>query len=87
MTNSVEGKKIIAYSRAADGSLIESKQFATGGRRSGGTTDPLGSQGSLTLSQDHSRGALTVWFEANLIRFHSFVRCLRLRPKDLENCA
>ena len=54
MTNSVEGNQIIAYSRAADGSLIERNQIATGGRGSGGTTDPLGSQGSLTLSQDHS---------------------------------
>jgi 6-phosphogluconolactonase (cycloisomerase 2 family) len=54
MTNSVEGNQIIAYSRAANGSLIEGNHFATGGRGSGGTTDPLGSQGSLTLSQDHS---------------------------------
>ena len=35
----------------------------------------------------HIRGALTMWIEASLIRFHSFARCLRLRPKDLENCA
>jgi 6-phosphogluconolactonase len=54
MTNSVEGNQIIAYARAADGSLIEGNHYATGGRGSGGTTDPLGSQGSLTLSQDHS---------------------------------
>jgi 6-phosphogluconolactonase len=54
MTNSVEGNQIIAYSRAANGSLIEGNHFLTGGRGSGGTTDPLGSQGSLTLSQDHS---------------------------------
>jgi 6-phosphogluconolactonase len=54
MTNSVEGNQIIAYSRAPNGSLVESNHFATGGRGSGGTTDPLGSQGSLTLSQDHS---------------------------------
>jgi len=54
MTNSVEGNQIIAYSRAANGSLIEGNHFVTGGRGSGGTTDPLGSQGSLTLSQDHS---------------------------------
>src|ERR1700758_3795507 len=54
MTNSVEGNQIIAYSRAANGSLIEGNHFATGGRGSGGTTDPLGSQGSLTLSQDRS---------------------------------
>src|SRR5579863_8962281 len=54
MTNSVEGNKIIAHSRAANGSLIESNHFVTGGRGSGGITDPLGVQGSLTLSQDHS---------------------------------
>ena len=54
MTNSVEGNQIIAYSRAADSSLIEGQHFFTGGRGSGGTTDPLASQGSLTLSQDHS---------------------------------
>ncbi len=51
MTNSVEGNQIIAYSRAANGSLIEGNHFVTGGRGSGGTTDPLGSQGSL---KDHS---------------------------------
>jgi 6-phosphogluconolactonase len=54
MTNSVEGNQIIAYSRAVNGSLIEGSHFATGGRGSGGTLDPLGSQGSLTLSQDRS---------------------------------
>ena len=54
MTNSVEGNQIIAYSRAANGLSIEGNHFVTGGRGSGGTTDPLGSQGSLTLSQDHS---------------------------------
>jgi hypothetical protein len=32
MTNSEEGNQIIAYSRAADGSLIERSHFATGGR-------------------------------------------------------
>jgi 6-phosphogluconolactonase len=54
MTNSVESNQIVAYSRAADGSLVERNHYATGGRGSGGTTDPLGSQGSLTLSQDRS---------------------------------
>src|SRR5258708_24818247 len=53
MTNSVEGNQIIAYSRAADGSLIERSHFATGGRGSGGTTDPLRSPRSLTLSPNH----------------------------------
>jgi 6-phosphogluconolactonase len=54
MTNSVAGNQIIAYSRAANGSLVEGNHYATGGRGSGGTTDPLSSQGSLTLSQDRS---------------------------------
>jgi 6-phosphogluconolactonase len=54
MTNSVDGNQVIAYSRAEDGSLVERNHFATGGRGSGGTTDPLGLQGSLTLSQNHS---------------------------------
>src|SRR5712671_5488175 len=54
MTNSVEGNQIIAYSRAANGSLVQRNHYPTGGRGSGGTTDPLASQGSLTLSQDHS---------------------------------
>jgi 6-phosphogluconolactonase len=54
MTNSVEGNQIIAYSRATNGSLVERNHYATGGRGSGGTTDPLASQGSLTLSQDRS---------------------------------
>jgi 6-phosphogluconolactonase (cycloisomerase 2 family) len=54
MTNAADRNKIIAYKRNADGSLEEGRSFPTGGRGSGGTTDPLGSQGSLTLTQDHS---------------------------------
>ncbi|MDQ2844750.1 MAG: beta-propeller fold lactonase family protein [Acidobacteriota bacterium] len=54
MTNSVRRNEVIAYSRTKDGLLVERDHYATGGRGSGGTTDPLGSQGSLTLSQDHS---------------------------------
>src|SRR5260370_7827916 len=46
MTNSVEGNQIIAYSRAADGSLIERSHFATGGRGSGGTNAPSRLPGS-----------------------------------------
>lgn len=53
MTNSVEKNEVIAFTRTAEGSLLESGRFATGGRGSGGNTDPLESQGSLTLSQDH----------------------------------
>jgi 6-phosphogluconolactonase len=54
MTNAADNNEIVAYKRNADGSLQEGKSFSSGGRGSGGTTDPLGSQGSLTLSQDHS---------------------------------
>jgi 6-phosphogluconolactonase len=52
MTNDVDRNEVIAYKRAADGSLQENRKFATGGRGSGGNNDPLGSQGSLTLSRD-----------------------------------
>lgn len=54
MTNSVERNEVIAYRRAVDGTLQEEGRFATGGRGSGGNNDPLESQGSLTLSQDHT---------------------------------
>ena len=54
MNNSAQRNEIISFTRAADGSLQRAGSFATGGRGTGGTTDPLESQGSLTLSQDHS---------------------------------
>ncbi len=54
MTNAVDKNEIIAYKRNADGSLQEGHSFRTGGRGSGGVTDPLGSQGSLTLTSDRS---------------------------------
>ncbi|MGA2923294.1 MAG: beta-propeller fold lactonase family protein [Candidatus Sulfotelmatobacter sp.] len=54
MNNAVDKNEVIAYRRAADGALQETGRFATGGRGSGGNNDPLESQGSLRLSQDHS---------------------------------
>jgi 6-phosphogluconolactonase len=54
MSNSATKNEVISFSRAADGSLQEARTFATGGRGTGGVTDPLESQGSLTLSSDHS---------------------------------
>jgi 6-phosphogluconolactonase len=54
MTNAADRNEIIAYQRNTDGSLEEGRRFPTGGRGSGGTTDPLGSQGSLTLTQDYA---------------------------------
>jgi 6-phosphogluconolactonase len=53
MTNAADKNEIIAYGRAADGALREGFRFETGGRGSGGLVDPLESQGSLILSQDH----------------------------------
>jgi hypothetical protein len=54
MTNAADRNEVISFRRAADGSLQEGHRFATGGRGSGGNNDPLESQGSLTLSQDHT---------------------------------
>jgi len=55
MTNDTVKNKVLAYQRLNDGSFVSRGSFATGGRGSGGTTDPLQSQGSLTLSGDHHR--------------------------------
>jgi 6-phosphogluconolactonase len=54
MTNSAARNEIRSYERESNGTLKPFGVFLTGGRGSGGTTDPLGSQGSLTLSHDHS---------------------------------
>jgi 6-phosphogluconolactonase (cycloisomerase 2 family) len=54
MTNAADKNEVIAYQRNADGSLRETQRIPTGGRGSGGNNDPLESQGSLTLSEDHS---------------------------------
>src|SRR5690348_15729699 len=54
MNNSASRNEVISFTRAADGSLQQAGTFATGGRGTGGITDPLESQGSLTLSSDHS---------------------------------
>jgi 6-phosphogluconolactonase len=54
MTNNADKNQVVAFERNADGTLGESTSYDTNGRGSGGITDPLESQGSLTLSQDHS---------------------------------
>src|ERR1700733_15475250 len=54
MTNAATKNEVIAFERSANGSLTERERYDTQGRGSSGVTDPLGSQGSLTLSQDHS---------------------------------
>ena len=54
MNNDAVKNEVLAYQRLFDGRLTLKERFATGGRGSGGTTDPLQSQGSLTLSHDHT---------------------------------
>ena len=54
MSNDASKNEVIAFERAANGTLGESVSYETHGRGSGGITDPLEAQGSLTLSQDHS---------------------------------
>jgi 6-phosphogluconolactonase len=54
MTNSAERNEVLAFTRGADGTLQKAGNFRTEGRGSGGNTDPLESQGSLTLSRDRS---------------------------------
>lgn len=53
MTNDAVQNEVLAYQRNYDGSFALKRRIVTGGRGSGGTTDPLQSQGSLTLSGNH----------------------------------
>lgn len=52
-TNGTGGNAIVAFSRAADGSLTPLGSFSTGGTGTGGTVDPLASQYAILLSDDN----------------------------------
>ena len=54
MTNNADSNQVIAFERSPAGTLENPHSYATDGRGSGGTVDPLASQGSLTLSTDHA---------------------------------
>ena len=54
MSNDVERNQVIAFDQHADGTFVEDRRYDTFGRGTGGVNDPLESQGSLTLSSDHS---------------------------------
>jgi len=54
MTNNADSNEVIAFQRTEYGTLLNPRHFQTGGRGSGGTVDPLSSQGSLTLSGDRA---------------------------------
>jgi 6-phosphogluconolactonase len=54
MTNNADSNQVIAFERSPSGTLENPRSYATDGRGSGGTVDPLASQGSLTLSTDRA---------------------------------
>ena len=51
MTNAASGNSVILYRSDVHGRLTAVEEDATGGLGSGGSLDPLGSQGALALSQ------------------------------------
>jgi 6-phosphogluconolactonase len=54
MTNDTAGNEVVIFNRDDEGLLIKAGSISTQGTGSGGGLDPLGSQGSLVLSEDHS---------------------------------
>src|ERR1700674_1807527 len=54
MTNNADANQVVAFQRDPNGTLENPHSYGTDGRGSGGTVDPLASQGSLTLSADHA---------------------------------
>jgi 6-phosphogluconolactonase len=54
MTNNADSNQVIAFERSSTGTLENPHGYGTDGRGSGGTVDPLASQGSLTLSTDRA---------------------------------
>jgi 6-phosphogluconolactonase len=54
MTNDKVKNEVLTYQRGYDGQFVLRERAATGGRGSGGETDPLQSQGALTISGDHA---------------------------------
>ena len=52
MTNNAAGNQVVIFDRDEDGILTKAGSLPTGGTGSGGGLDPLGSQGSLVLSQN-----------------------------------
>jgi 6-phosphogluconolactonase len=74
LTNSAAGNAVVAYSRAADGTLAAQGTFPTGGN---GTGSGLGSQGAIVLSDD-GRQLLAVNAGSNSISLFA------VRPDGLE---
>ena len=60
MSNNADKNQVIEFVHTSDGTVVAKETFDTHGRGTGGVNDPLESQGSLTLSADH-----TLLFAAN----------------------
>src|SRR6202167_6826071 len=54
MSNNADKNQVIEFVQNSDGTVVAKETFDTQGRGTGGVNDPLESQGSLTLSTDHS---------------------------------
>jgi len=54
MSNNADKNQVIEFVHTSDGTVVAKETFDTKGRGTGGVNDPLESQGSLTLSADHS---------------------------------
>jgi 6-phosphogluconolactonase len=82
MTNNADRNEVLSFSRNGDGQFTEGAHYNTGGRGSGGVNDPLESQGSLTLSTDHSLLFAVNAGSGDVAVFH--VRDGQLSVADLE---
>lgn len=54
MSNNADKNQVTEFVQNSDGTVVAEETFDTHGRGTGGVNDPLESQGSLTLSADHS---------------------------------
>src|ERR1700744_3755170 len=54
MSNNADKNQVTEFVQNSDGTVVAKETFDTHGRATGGVNDPLESQGSLTLSADHS---------------------------------
>src|ERR1700723_1395606 len=54
MSNNADRNQVIEFIQTSNGTVVAKEAFDTQGRGTGGVNDPLESQGSLTLSADHS---------------------------------
>lgn len=84
-TDATTGNRILAYTRASDGTLSLAGNYPTGGKgagASGATADPLASQGSLTLA-DHGTVLLSVNAGSNTLSVFSVSGSALTRTQEI----